>query len=430
MTTKRPPRPARRGTTTRSGARAGFAVVALAACGATALAVPGPASAAPAPTTTTTTAVPGDSAAAIAQASAEAAQMETVILSQQQQLETLSERYDRANVELAQIRRRLTSADASLAAARRRQAAARRQLRTAAVDAYMSDSAGAAIDELFSPTSDATTARIEYQDTAIGDVSGAINAEQASERRLDALRASLHRQEQRAGREAAVVQQAQRQAQATAAASQSTLAQVKGHLAQLIAQQAAVQAAQAAAVAEAAASAAARQAAARQAEAAAQVAETVDAGSSAASSAGSSANQAAGGSGSVGSGSPPPAGGPGAVAVAAAESYLGVPYVWGGASRAGVDCSGLVMLAWQAAGVSLVHSAALQYDESVHIPLDQVQPGDLLFYDFDGTGIDHVVMYVGSGPYGADTIIQAAHTGTVVEFDPIWYGGLVGAGRP
>ncbi len=72
----------------------------------------------------------------------------------------------------------------------------------------------------------------------------------------------------------------------------------------------------------------------------------------------------------------------------------------------------------------------LQRSESTPVPLSQVQPGDLLFYDLGGDGIDHVVMYVGSGPYGADTIIQAAHTGTVVEFDPIWYFGLVGAGRP
>jgi cell wall-associated NlpC family hydrolase len=89
------------------------------------------------------------------------------------------------------------------------------------------------------------------------------------------------------------------------------------------------------------------------------------------------------------------------------------------------------MLAWQAAGVSLVHSAALQSQESTPVPLNRLEPGDLLFYDFDGKlGIDHVIMYVGSGPYGADTIIQAAHTGTVVSFDPIWYQGLVGAGRP
>jgi len=86
--------------------------------------------------------------------------------------------------------------------------------------------------------------------------------------------------------------------------------------------------------------------------------------------------------------------------------------------------------------VQLVHSAADQYNEITHVSLSDLEPGDLLFYDLDGTGIDHVVMYVGPyldgepTTYGVDTIIQAAHTGTVVSFDPFWSAGLVGAGRP
>jgi cell wall-associated NlpC family hydrolase len=126
----------------------------------------------------------------------------------------------------------------------------------------------------------------------------------------------------------------------------------------------------------------------------------------------------------------------GLAAVHGAMQYLGVPYVWGGASYAGVDCSGLVMLAWAHAGVSLPHSAADQYNVSQHVSLSSLEPGDLLFYDLDGAGIDHVVMYVGPildgqpTTYGSNTIIQAAHTGTVVTFDPFWSFGLVGAGRP
>jgi cell wall-associated NlpC family hydrolase len=82
------------------------------------------------------------------------------------------------------------------------------------------------------------------------------------------------------------------------------------------------------------------------------------------------------------------------------------------------------------------HSAADQYAAFPHVSPRSLEPGDLLFYDFDGTGIDHVVMYVGPKldgqptAYGRSTIIQAAHTGTVVTFDPAWSESFVGAARP
>jgi cell wall-associated NlpC family hydrolase len=120
-------------------------------------------------------------------------------------------------------------------------------------------------------------------------------------------------------------------------------------------------------------------------------------------------------------------------AVAAAEKYLGVPYVWGGASKRGVDCSGLVMLAWGAAGIPLEHSATVQWEESKPVSLSHLEPGDLLFYHFadDGnTPITHVVMYVGSGPYGKATVIQAAMPGTDVSYAPIYFSGFVSAGLP
>jgi cell wall-associated NlpC family hydrolase len=123
----------------------------------------------------------------------------------------------------------------------------------------------------------------------------------------------------------------------------------------------------------------------------------------------------------------------GLAAVRAAESQIGVPYVWGGeTARQGFDCSGLTQWAWRQAGFSIPRTAAEQYFNMRHVPLSQLQPGDLLFYyNLDGDHqVDHVVMYVGSGPWGTSTIIAAAHTGTNISLSPIFTYGLIGAGRP
>jgi cell wall-associated NlpC family hydrolase len=119
--------------------------------------------------------------------------------------------------------------------------------------------------------------------------------------------------------------------------------------------------------------------------------------------------------------------------VTAAESQLGVPYVFGGASPAeGFDCSGLVQWAWDQAGVSIPRTTETQWPYLTHVALSALEPGDLLFYynlDNDDQ-VDHVVMYVGSGPYGTDTVIQAPFTGATVSYSPIFTEGLIGAGRP
>lgn len=96
--------------------------------------------------------------------------------------------------------------------------------------------------------------------------------------------------------------------------------------------------------------------------------------------------------------------------VGIAMQYLGVPYVWGGATPSGFDCSGLVMYVFAQLGVSLPHYAAAQYGLGTPVARDQLQPGDLVFFD----GLGHVGIYIGGGQ-----VIHAPHTGDVVKISPL-----------
>jgi peptidoglycan DL-endopeptidase CwlO len=117
----------------------------------------------------------------------------------------------------------------------------------------------------------------------------------------------------------------------------------------------------------------------------------------------------------------PPSSTLGGQAVAIAEQYLGVPYVWGGASPDGFDCSGLVMYVYAQLGVSLPHNAAMQYAVLPKVPASDLEPGDLVFFN----GLGHVGIYIGGG-----MMIHAPHTGTVVQISAIsGEGTLYGAAR-
>jgi cell wall-associated NlpC family hydrolase len=117
-----------------------------------------------------------------------------------------------------------------------------------------------------------------------------------------------------------------------------------------------------------------------------------------------------------------PSGAGNSAAVAVAERYIGVPYVWGGESPSGFDCSGLVAYAYAQIGRSLPHYTVAQYDMFPKVPISQLQPGDIVFF----YGLSHEAMYVGGG-----TLIQAPHTGAFVSYASLGSMGTPdGAVRP
>jgi len=112
-----------------------------------------------------------------------------------------------------------------------------------------------------------------------------------------------------------------------------------------------------------------------------------------------------------------------------ALTQLGKPYQWGGAGPDSYDCSGLTMDAWAQAGVQLLHYTGYQWEEGPHVPLNELQRGDLLFYatdTADASTIHHVGFYIGDG-----MMVDAPYTGAFVRIDSMYQpGGLIGAVRP
>ena len=83
--------------------------------------------------------------------------------------------------------------------------------------------------------------------------------------------------------------------------------------------------------------------------------------------------------------------------LAAARSWLGVPYAWGGETRTGVDCSALVQIVYRTIGIDLPRSSYEQFRVGVGIPQNQLQSGDLVFFSTNGPGASHVGIYLGDG---------------------------------
>jgi peptidoglycan DL-endopeptidase CwlO len=113
----------------------------------------------------------------------------------------------------------------------------------------------------------------------------------------------------------------------------------------------------------------------------------------------------------------------GSSVVAIASRYLGVPYVYGGESPNGFDCSGLVQYVFGQLGVHVPRTAQQQYNAVSHISRSQAHAGDLVFFGSSG-GIYHVGIYL-----GGNMMLDAPHSGTVVQKREIWSASVT-FGRP
>jgi cell wall-associated NlpC family hydrolase len=115
----------------------------------------------------------------------------------------------------------------------------------------------------------------------------------------------------------------------------------------------------------------------------------------------------------------------GTQAVAYAAQLLGIPYVWGGESLKGFDCSGLVQFVYDKLGVQLPRTSQQQASAGVAVSPQALQPGDLILYNEPGEGPNsHIGIYAGNGQE-----IDAPHTGANVQLDPVDWSHFAGARR-
>jgi peptidoglycan DL-endopeptidase CwlO len=347
---------------------------------------------------------------AISDAKAKAAAIESQLTQAQDQMSALSQQYDAAQYHLSQINSSIATTKGNVAADESQVSNDKSTLSKAAVANYISDGTAAAQNPIFSGNEQTLGATDTYNKVAEGDISLAVANLHTAEDSLNAQVGQLQDEQGQAQTQVAAEQSAVSQNQAAIQSQKSALSQEQGQIAQLVQQQQ---------QAEAAAAVKAAQAKQQAAAAAAAVATTAAPSHAAGAAPAAALSQAA----------PPPSSPGGAGALQAAESQIGVPYVWGGESpkgsaSPGFDCSGLTAWSWGQVGVGLPHYSGAQMGDSTPVPVSDLQPGDLLFY---GPGGDtHVAMYVGGG-----SMIEAPYTGASVWITGLRLGGnFVGAGRP
>lgn len=352
------------------------------------------------------------SADPLADKRAEAARIQEQLDRQGEKVSMLAERSNRAQLKVAEVEGSLAKTAADVARSDERLQQVRGRLATAAVLAYVHGGSNAMIGRLARGGQDDMIVRTQYLRVTAADQRRVIGEVRTAKQDFEIQKSRLESDRKAAAAAADAASAANRAAQEAEDAQRAVLGQVNGELSELVAAERARKEAEelrnrpapAAIIAASPVTEPPRvpTSAAPQAQATTTVppAQTQTAA--------------------------PPASGKGAIAVAEARKQLGKPYVYGGSGPDSFDCSGLTAWAWRAAGVQLSHSAYTQWFETTRVPINAVQPGDLLFFGDDGVeSIHHDAIYIGNGE-----MIEASQTGTPIRIRGWRSADLVGAGRP
>jgi cell wall-associated NlpC family hydrolase len=317
--------------------------------------------------------------AAVEAKRAEVARIQQELASIDAQVGAAAEAYNGAVYELGQVQERIVENRKSIAETERDLVTTRAILAERLRNLYATPEPSLAEVLITSGSISAAADKLDLLDRVGQQDALMVQGLRDNRARLGELRQQLLDDEQTAENAVAAKQQQKEKVEGLLRQRQQVLDGVKGELAQLLKAEEERQR--------------------REAAAAALVAQQREA--AAVASSGSS-----GPSASVTPSAPLPSGSGNAAAASVAMQYLGVPYVWGGASPSGFDCSGLASYAYAQIGKSVPHFTGAIWSQFPHVPTGQEQVGDLVFFN----GLGHMGIYIGGGQF-----VHAPHTGDVVR---------------